>query len=523
MNLWRVLLVCALVLAAAVDAQAARPAKKPKAPTKPQIAVIAFEGLAPAAARSAVETELRTLLPTTDYAVQPAATTAATLDAVKKLGLACDSGDVDCLIRVGALTGAAVVLKGQLSTNGDGFVLDLVAADVGGLRERGRVRVAVPAGGDERRASLESAVIGVLRPEAWRGQLRVAVSQRGASIVVDGVPRGFAPLSSPIELTPGAHAVFVGLEGFAAWKNTVEVRYADVVDVDVALVPGLTEQAPSFSTRPASAPPELMSAQVRDRRGPMRVVVYDVEAAGVEPRVAAAIGTFLVAELRKREHVSVLDSGELRALFGQGASTTGDARGCTEDQCFAEVAEALGADAVVVTSLTQIEAQTVFGLRRIDPAKQEVVGSFVSRVASGDTTALLPLVGQSIEGTFADVPLRAGLRAGVDDKARHVLVPPPLPPLLAGTLTAGAVVAGGLGAALGGSAAITWTQHAAGVEARASNERLAPLAATYNLLQLGAIVGVGAGVVLGSAAAITGAFTDWEGYNDAIPASGVRP
>lgn len=522
MTAWRWLMVLCL-WAVALPTWAARPAKKPKVPAKPQIALVAFEGLAPSTHKSAVERELRALLPAGDHALQPAATTAATLEAVKKLGLACDSGDVDCLIRVGALTGAAIVLKGMLSTDGDGFVLDLVAADVGGLRERGRVRVKVPAGGDGRRTALESAVVGVLRPEAWRGQLRVAVSQRGATIVVDGVPRGFAPLSSPIELTPGTHAVFVGLEGFAAWKGTVEVPFADIVELDVALAPGVAEEAPVFSTKAAQTPPEPVATMPRPRRGPLRVIIYDIEAAGVEPRVAAAMGTFLVAELRKREHVSVLDSAELRALVGDGSSTAGDARGCTEEQCFAEVAEALGADAVVVTSLTQIEAQTVFGLRRIDPTKQEVVGSFVSRVPSADTTALLPLVGKSIEGTFADVPLRPGLRAGVDDKARLVLHPPPLPPIFAGTLGAGAVLAGGLGGVMATSAAITWSRHRAGVEALDSNETLAPLATTYNLLQVGAIFGVGAGVVLGGAAAITSAFTDWDGYADAVPGPGERP
>jgi hypothetical protein len=257
------------------------------------------------------------------------------------------------------------------------------------------------------------------------------------------------------------------------------------------------------------------------RRGPLRVIVYDVERAGIEPRVAAAIGTFLVAELRKREQVSVLDSGELRALVGDGRSTAGDARGCTEDQCFAEVAEALGADAVVVTSLTRIESETVFGLRRIDPEKQEVLGSFVSRVPGDDATALLPLVGQSIGATFADVALRPGQRAGVDDRARLVLSPPPLPPLLAGSLTAGAVVAGGVGSALGGAAFLTWNEHREGIERRRSNDELAPLATRFDLLQLGALVGIGAGAVLGVAGGVTGLFTDWEGYAEAVPTTGA--
>lgn len=516
MSLRRVLPFLVAMALMSVSAAAAATAKK--SPTKAQIAVLALEGLAPAAARAAVERELRALLPTSEYTVQPAATTMATLEAVKSLGLACDSGDVDCLIRVGALTGAAIVLNGALAIDGDGFILELVSADVGGLRERGRVRVNVPASGPERRSALSSAIVGVLRPESWRGQLRVAVAQRGASIVVDGVPRGFSPLSSVLELPPGAHAVFVGLEGFAPWKGSVEVRYGEASDVMIALVPGLHEEAPTFSTKSAPAPPGPVETLKAPRRGPLRVMVYDVEQAGIEPRIAAAIGTFLVAELRKREQVSVLDSSELRALVGEGASTAGDTRGCTEEQCFSEVAEALGADAVVVTSLTQIESQTIFGLRRIDPAKQEVVGSFVGRVASGDHGALLPLVGQSIQATFGDVPLRPGQREGVDERARRILSPPPLPPVLSASLLTGAVVAGLVGSAIGLYALLARQEYDAGVASPApTHEALGPLGERVLQAQIVAAVSGASAVVLGSAGGIMSPFTDWEGDGAALP------
>jgi hypothetical protein len=522
MSLRRVLPFFVAMALMSVSAAAAATAKK--SPTKAQIAVLALEGLAPAAARAAVERELRALLPTSEYTVQPAATTMATLEAVKSLGLACDSGDVDCLIRVGALTGAAIVLNGALAIDGDGFILELVSADVGGLRERGRVRVNVPASSPERRTALASAIVGVLRPESWRGQLRVAVAQRGASVVVDGVPRGFSPLSAMIELPPGEHAVFVGLEGFAPWKGSVEVRYGEVSELTIALVPGLHEEAPTFSTKAALAPPGPLETLKAARRGPLRVIVYDVERAGIEPRVAAVIGTLLVAELRKREQVSVLDSSELRALVGDGESTTGDTRGCTEEQCFSEVAEALGADAVVVTSLTQIESQTVFGLRRIDPAKQEVIGSFVARVPSDDDEALLPLVGQSIGATFGDVALRPGQQAGVDERAKRILSPPPLPPAVSGSLLASSLVAGAIGGVTGIYAALKWQEHAAGVAGEApSHESLGPTGEDAVQYRLVAIVSGASAVVLGSVGAITGLFTDWEGYGSPSTSSGDRP
>ena len=99
----------------------------------------AIDGIASTADKSAIELELRSLLVATGYTVQKKDKTDATLATVKKLGLACDSGDVDCLIRVGALSGVNVVIKGLLSADGaDGFALDLVAVDVNALRERSR-------------------------------------------------------------------------------------------------------------------------------------------------------------------------------------------------------------------------------------------------------------------------------------------------------------------------------------------------------------------------------------------------
>ena len=520
-----------LALAVPAPASAAKP-KRARPPTVPTIALLPLGGIVPADDRSALEAELRAALPAKGFVVQQPQRTSSVLADVKAIGLACDTGSVDCLVRVGALGGANVVLAGVVSPNEQGGVaLELLAVDVNGLRERGRVRVVVAGKSDVvgRALAIDSVLTGVLRPEAWRGLLRVNASQRGASIVVDGVPRGFAPLSSPVELTPGPHALFVGLEGFRAHKQTAEVLFNDEVVVDVVLVPGVSEVAPVFSTvaEPAPTPAPATApdpAPVSSRKRPMRVVVYDVEATGVAPRVAQVIGTFLVAELRKRESISVLDSGELRALAGDGTTTAGDVRDCTQEQCFAEVAEALGADGVVVAQLTQIEGEVLFGLRRIDPDKQEVVGSFVARVPATDTAALLPLVGQSIAETFADVGLRAGQVAGVDERAAQVMNPPPLPPLLSGSLYAGSAVAGVVGATLLGVSLLSWLEYESNVVRLAQqdsdgvdeNAALQPLQQRFAVTQVAGLIGVGAAVVLGAAAVATGMSTDWEGYGDEI-------
>jgi hypothetical protein len=236
------------------------------------------------------------------------------------------------------------------------------------------------------------------------------------------------------------------------------------------------------------------------------------------------MGQLLVEEIRKRERVSVLDSGELRALVGDGATTARDFRGCSVTECFAEVAEALGADAVVASQLTQVGGNILFGLRRIDPRKQEVAASFSEQVPLDDTNKLLPLVGKSIDIAFAEVSLRKGQKAGVEVVASRRLNPPPLTPVYATATLSGAVVAGAVGTvALIGAGAVA-AVYGAGRDA-ASKEiepddvvvinESTPLRQQRDTFGVLLPVGLGAvavGALAGGAGVVLGAFTDWDGY-----------
>jgi hypothetical protein len=125
-----------------------------------------------------------------------------------------------------------------------------------------------------------------------------------------------------------------------------------------------------------------------------------------------------------------LGGEELRSLMqsSTGKETLGE---CSEERCLSEVADALGVDVVVLVQITSVGDELFFGIRRIDQANQEVKGAVSERVADVDLAALLPLIGPAIERLFPDAPLRAGEKAGVDDRAVRVLRPPPLPPVVA--------------------------------------------------------------------------------------------
>jgi len=361
---------------------------------------------------------------------------------------------------------------------------------------------------------------------------------RGASIVVDGVPRGFTPLPRPIPLRPGRHELYVGLEGFRAHTEVVEVPYGGGVERTVKLQAGVSTPPPGFAAAPSTpgvtptAPvvPAPAAPAAADRRRPLRVAVYDVDLAGVEPHVGRVMGAVLLAEIKKRERTSVIGADEIRTLIaGTPTPAPGSAAdpelgaglaGCSTEECFADVAEALGADAVVVAQLTALEGEILFGVRRIDQAKQEVTGSVLERVPASEPVALLALVGPAVEKLFPDAPLRAGETAGVDDAARRRLDPPPLPPAvplgLGGTGAAGVV--GVVAFATSLLALSTYSD----LIAIASGPAAAPVDARQlqgagQTATTAAIVGwsaIGVAAVLGTAAGIAVPFTNWDGAVD---------
>jgi hypothetical protein len=348
------------------------------------------------------------------------------------------------------------------------------------------------------------------------------IDRPGAQVVVDGVARGFSPLKRPLSLSPGRHELFVGLEGFRPHRDALEVTYRGQATVRVSLVPGPSEPPPLRAVAaPVTEPVPPVTTAATPSPGPrrtLRVALYEPSVAGVAPRVVGVMQDYLAAEIRKREKVSVLGTEELRSFLQQSAPDE-SAAGCTQDQCLADVAAALGVDVVVLSQFTEVGGELFFGLRRIDQDRQEVVGSYSARIAADDLAALLPHVGASVAKTFADVPLRNGETEGVSADAARRLTPPPLPP----AAPIGLAVGGG--ALLVGSATLfgwaSWTvAHWNGAieTARKNGTTLEQTFGEYAAAKDGvgaaeatAWVALLAGVFAGVGAGVATQFTDWEG------------
>lgn len=199
------------------------------------------------------------------------------------------------------------------------------------------------------------------------------------------------------------------------------------------------------ASEPAT-PPESPTARAQA----LRVAVYDFELSGVEPRMGRVVTDSVVAELRKLQHTSVIGMDEVRAMLDLEAQK--QLVGCEADEsCLAEIADALGVDVLIIGTLARLEDQSIFGLRRIDQRRAQVVGTVNQRLVPANGEEFLAAVGPAVAEVFPDVPLRPGKTRGVDPEMALRLNPPPLPPWLcwsglgtSSVLAVGALVTGAL-------------------------------------------------------------------------------
>src|SRR5438128_1008862 len=89
----------------------------------------------------------------------------------------------------------------------------------------------------------------------------------------------------------------------------------------------------------ASAPPAPSASAPKHKL--LRLAVYDLAVAGVDPRVGALVTDSVVVELRKLEGVSVVGMAEVRAMLQYEAEK--QVLGCNAGpQCATAIGEALG-------------------------------------------------------------------------------------------------------------------------------------------------------------------------------------
>jgi hypothetical protein len=261
------------------------------------------------------------------------------------------------------------------------------------------------------------------------------------------------------------------------------------------------DPAPEPAAKPAPVetpppPPPPAPAPADQAPKTLRVAVYDFELAGVKPRAARVVTDSVVAEIRKLEGVVVIGMDEIRKLLDFEAQKA--LLGCDDDSCLSEIADALGADILVVGRLSRLNENLV----------------------AEDGEEFLAAVGPAIKKLFPNKPLRAGMVRGVDEEMALRLNPPPLPQWVFWT-----------GAALTGAGlAATGTFLALNLSAAATLDRLKEDASTgaapgdfpaleeqtriTNTYGYGTAMAGGVALGLGLATGASAIWTDWKGYQE---------
>jgi PEGA domain len=168
---------------------------------------------------------------------------------LKRQGFAGCEGDLACVAELGVLIGAAVVVTGQVGGLGDARVIYLSAVDTSSGREIGSTTWTP--GADD---SAAAALIRMLFPAQYTGQLRVLSNVKDALIYVNGNRLGAA--SAPGYTLPvGTHALRVTHPESRDFVRFVDIRYAAVTEVTVTLQPLPVVQR-DLSRRPSAAASE---------------------------------------------------------------------------------------------------------------------------------------------------------------------------------------------------------------------------------------------------------------------------
>lgn len=149
-------------------------------------------------------------------------------------------------------SGAERIVLGTLSRDEKNYLVRLWLLDVGAQSVVAEVDRPILIASRRLMQDVNAAVPGLLRGEREaRGRLTVSVNVRGPEVLVDGLPRGTAPLT--LELKPGKHEIRVEKRRYLPVDRlvTIEANQTTTEEVRLLLKPG--EQPEEDAPAPAVA------------------------------------------------------------------------------------------------------------------------------------------------------------------------------------------------------------------------------------------------------------------------------
>jgi len=150
----------------------------------------------------------------------------------KKPQLKACEGDTACVIELGKLVGAQVVITGEIGGLGESKVVYLGAVDVIGGRELRSTTLSF--GAKDEAGGASGAAVRLLDPDRYKGTLHFTIDAPNASVFVNGSKvalSGKGDLALPV----GTQAVRVTHPEYHDFVRFVDVQYGKTIDLPVNL------------------------------------------------------------------------------------------------------------------------------------------------------------------------------------------------------------------------------------------------------------------------------------------------
>jgi len=184
------------------------------------------------AAGRKIQTDLeKALASVADTTVIDAKTALAAITKAKRPELRVCEGDLACLVALGKLVNADLVVAGEAGGLGEIKVVYLSLVDVPKAKT---VRSTTLEVGDAAGGGAAGAAYRLLAPDQYTGTMTLAIDAAGATIYIDGRRMGRSPAPAMV-LPVGTHALRVTHPEYRDFVRFVDVTFHADTHVDVAL------------------------------------------------------------------------------------------------------------------------------------------------------------------------------------------------------------------------------------------------------------------------------------------------
>jgi hypothetical protein len=164
--------------------------------------------------------------------VIPAAQVSEAIAKAKRPQLKACEGDTACVIELGKLVGAQVVVTGEVGGLGESRVVYLGATDILAGKELRSTTLAI--GATDEAGGPSGAAVRLLDPEQYRGTLHFTIDAPGASVFVNGTKVALTS-KGELALPVGTQAVRVTHPEYHDFVRFVDVPYGKTLELPVGL------------------------------------------------------------------------------------------------------------------------------------------------------------------------------------------------------------------------------------------------------------------------------------------------